>query len=105
MRQRYIEIPTTILQPDTTNQFDIYLKTQDGYTLYAAKNITIEKSLLAGLSNVYIKSVYIHESDEAFYRQYLGQNLAKFAKRWKARQRPKIKTNVRRCERRNEGSF
>ncbi|MGE4399914.1 MAG: HD-GYP domain-containing protein [Campylobacterales bacterium] len=80
MRQRYIEIPTTVLQADTTNQFNIYLKTQDDYTLYAAKNITIEKSLLAGLSNVYMKSVYIHESDEAFYRQYLGQNLAKFAK-------------------------
>lgn len=80
MRQRYIEIPTAVLEPEATSQFDVYLKTQDGYTLYAAKNMIIEKSLLSGLGNVYIKNVYIRECDEALYRQFLGNNLTRFAR-------------------------
>jgi HD-GYP domain-containing protein (c-di-GMP phosphodiesterase class II) len=79
MFQNYIEIPTSVLQVGNVNKFDVYLKGREGYILFAAKGLPFEKKMLSGLDNIYMKSVYISEADEEFYREYLGQNLSKFA--------------------------
>jgi len=79
MFQKYIEIPISALQVGSVNKFNVYLKGPDGYILYAAKGLPFEKKMLSGLGNVYIECVYINEEDEALYREYLGENLAKFA--------------------------
>jgi HD-GYP domain-containing protein (c-di-GMP phosphodiesterase class II) len=79
MIQRYIEIPTSVLQVDSINKFNIYLNGPDGYVLYAAKDLLFEKKMLSGLENVYINNVYISEDDEMLYRDYLNANLADLA--------------------------
>jgi HD-GYP domain-containing protein (c-di-GMP phosphodiesterase class II) len=80
MSEKYIEIPTSVLQVGSVTKFDVFLKGPDGYILYAAKNFAFEKKMLSGLDSVYMKTVYINEDDEGFYRDYLGENLAKFAR-------------------------
>lgn len=79
MRQNFIEIPTSILQADGILKFDVFLRSPEGYVLFAARDVPLEKKILSGLESVYIKSVYIDESDELFYREYLGKNISKFA--------------------------
>jgi len=79
MLQNYIEIPTSALQIGNINGFDVYLKGRDGYVLFAGKSLPFEEKMLSKLESVYIKNVYINESDEIFYSEYLGKNLSKFA--------------------------
>ncbi len=80
MSQNFIEIPTSMLRASVILNFNIFLRGIDGgYVLFAAKDMPLDKKALLGLENVYIKSVYVDEDDEIYYRDFLRNNLIRFA--------------------------
>ena len=72
----YTAIDLELLRIDAILGVDLYLKTQQSYTLYRAQNIPFNDKIRRNLLNHGVKELYIKSRDTLKFNLYLENNLS-----------------------------
>jgi putative nucleotidyltransferase with HDIG domain len=74
---KYFPVRVNTLVPDTSIQFDLYIKVADKVVHYIRESDSIDKTRLDKLKAKKVKKLFIPEESESKYLAYLDQGLAK----------------------------
>jgi len=77
LARQYFSVPSTILLAQDRCNFDIYLKINEDFVLFAAKQMPLDNEHVKRIQSGQIASIYIKKSEEGEYRQHLSENLSK----------------------------
>lgn len=72
----YVPIRMSTLRGDQKTDFDTYVKINDKYILYIRKGDSFEGTRLRRLKEKKLKKLFISDSEESNYREYMNRNIA-----------------------------
>ncbi|MCP5103315.1 MAG: HD domain-containing protein [bacterium] len=66
------------IHPNSTINFDLYIKSSGKFVLYKNKNLVVQADDLKRLTEHQVETLYIHNNDKKNYKNYLEGNIENF---------------------------